>query len=130
VQPEILSHILDLKTDNPLVLRPAFIEGYSLRHWGQYRTLIDGPPLNVVEGVAYLVRSEADLEKLAYYGTKASEAAPCMICFKDGSDVNEKGKCEKQEKKVPTMVRGKTFVYAGLATRNSREAVLAVSSAV
>jgi Gamma-glutamyl cyclotransferase, AIG2-like len=103
-QPEILSHILDLKADNPLVLRLDFIEGYSLRHWGQYRTLINGPPLNVVEGVAYLVRSEADVEKLAYYETKAYEAALCVICFMDGSDVNENGKCEKQEKKVPTMV--------------------------
>ena len=96
-RPEVLSHILSLK-ETP-VLRPASIEGYSLAMWGQYKTLLDGPPCNIVEGAAYQVQSEEDEEKLQYYETNAYEVAPCAIKLKNGGN--------------PRIVIGKTFMYAG-----------------
>lgn len=96
-KPEILLHILDL--EEPPRLVPASINGYSLSLWGQYKTLLDGPPGNVVEGYAYEVQSAEDEDKLQYYETNAYEPAPCKITLKG--------------KEGPTKVRGRTFMYAG-----------------
>ncbi|RMD43062.1 hypothetical protein DV735_g1989, partial [Chaetothyriales sp. CBS 134920] len=98
-QPEILSHILDLKAPPELV--PASIEGYSLALWGQYKTLLDGPPCNIVEGFAYEVQTVEDEDKLEYYETNAYESAPCLITLKTAADQD------------PKIVQGRTFMYAG-----------------
>ena len=95
--PKMLSHILDL-TESP-ELRPAQIVSYALANWSDYKTLIDGPTENVVEGCAYLVRSEEDEKKLAYYETNAYESRPCLITLTDGDE--------------PQRVSGRTFKYAG-----------------
>ncbi|KAI9776760.1 MAG: hypothetical protein M1839_009404 [Geoglossum umbratile] len=97
-QPETLKRILDLK-EEPL-LRRAQIVGYSLAKWGDYPTLLDGPPDNVVSGHAYMVQSSDDEWKLAYYETLAYKPAPCLIAF-TGSDA------------WPAQVLGRTFMYAG-----------------
>jgi hypothetical protein len=96
-QPETLKRILDLK-EEPL-LRKAQIVGYSLTNWGDYLTLLGGPPDNVVSGYAYMVQSDDDEQKHAYYETLAYKAAPCLITFADGVQ------------QVQAM--GRTFMYAG-----------------
>lgn len=96
-EPQILSHILDLK--QPPVLRPAKLIGYALTNWGQYRALISGEPDEEVTGHAYLVESIDDELKLARYETNAYEPASCIIRFTDGQD--------------PTQESGMTFKYAG-----------------
>ena len=99
-QPEILKRILDLKEEP--VLRKAQIVGYSLANWGDYLTLLNGPPDNVVSGYAYMVQSYDDEQKLAYYETLAYKTAACLINFTDGVQ------------QVQAM--GRTFIYAGDAT--------------
>jgi hypothetical protein len=96
-QPETLKRILDLKEEP--VLRQAQIVGYSLAKWGDYLTLLDGPPGNVVSGHAYMVRSSDDEWKLAYYETLAYKPAPCQITFTGNAQ--------------PARVSGRTFMYAG-----------------
>jgi hypothetical protein len=96
-RPGTLKRILDLKEEP--VLRRAQIVGYSLANWGDYLTLLDGPPDNVISGYAYMVQSDDDEQKLAHYETLAYKAAPCLITFTDGVQ------------QVQAM--GRTFIYAG-----------------
>lgn len=95
--PSFLSEVLGL-SEKP-TLRPAKLVGYSLKLWGQYPALVDGPTGATVEGMVYEVRSEKHGERLADYETKAYTAAPCLICFTDG--------------KNPDEVSGTTFKYVG-----------------
>ena len=95
--PETLKRILDLHEEPKLL--EAQIIGYELGKWGDYPALIDGQPGQVVPGYAYIVGSEADAQKLAYYETNAYKVAPCRIFIVDNDE--------------PTEVSGKTFMYAG-----------------
>ena len=97
VDPALLSEILGLP-ENP-TLRPANIVGYSLKLWGQYPALINGPPGAVVEGMVYEVEHEEHAQRLAEYETQAYRPAPCLIRFVDG--------------KEPEEVTGTTFKYVG-----------------
>lgn len=96
-QPETLGRILDLQQEPKL--RKAQIVGYSVAKWGDYPTLLDGPPGNVVTGYAYMVQSEDHEHKLAHYETKAYKVVPCRLTFTDGLS--------------PAQLVGKTFMYAG-----------------
>ena len=64
-EPQTLSRVLD-KPVSPSSLRPAYVEGYSIEMWGQYKALVTGPQGNIIEGMAYDVQSEEDEEKLAF----------------------------------------------------------------
>jgi gamma-glutamylcyclotransferase (GGCT)/AIG2-like uncharacterized protein YtfP len=68
-----------LRLDSTPVLRPASIVGYSIKMWGPYPTLIDGPPGNVVNGMVYEVQKEGHEKRLAYYETKAYRCVSCSI---------------------------------------------------
>ena len=85
-----------LRLDSPPVLRPASIVGYSIKMWGPYPALIDGPPGNVVNGMAYEVQKEGHENRLAYYETDAYKCASCFIKPGTGGD----------------QIFGKTFVWA------------------
>lgn len=50
---------------------------------GDYPALIDGKKGQEVSGYAYLVQSEDEDQKLAYYETKPYKATPCWIFFTD-----------------------------------------------
>jgi hypothetical protein len=63
MDPVLLSEILGLP-EKP-TLRPATLVGYSLKLWGQYPALLDGPPGVVVEGMVYDVEHENQAERLA-----------------------------------------------------------------
>lgn len=60
--PTLLSEILRL-AEKPR-LRPAMLLGYSLKLWGQYPALVDGPPGAVVEGWVYDTAYEFHAERL------------------------------------------------------------------
>lgn len=92
-----LKRLLDLKEEPQL--RKAQIVGYALAKWGDYPALIDGEQGQIVSGYAYLVCSEEEAQKLAYYETTAYTVAPLRITFTDGGD--------------PAMISGKGFMYAG-----------------
>jgi gamma-glutamylcyclotransferase (GGCT)/AIG2-like uncharacterized protein YtfP len=72
-----LTQVLRLKS--PPTLRPASIVGYSIKMWGPYPALIDGPPGNVVSGVVYEVQRPDHEKRLAYYETDAYRCAACFI---------------------------------------------------
>ena len=85
-----------LRLTHPPVLRPASITGYSIKMWGPYPALVDGPPGNVVNGMAYEVQSEGHESRLARYETDAYRSANCFIKPASGGD----------------RIVGKTFVWA------------------
>ncbi|KAJ5611751.1 hypothetical protein N7528_008856 [Penicillium herquei] len=95
--PETLKRILDLSDE--LKMRKAKSIGYALAKWGDYPALIDGESGQEVPGYAYIVKSEEEAEKLAYYETNAYEEADCLIFFDDEEE--------------PVEISGKTFKYAG-----------------
>lgn len=97
--PATLKRILDLPEEEEPELRPAQIIGYALGKWGDYPALVDGEQGQVVSGSAYLVQSEEQAQKLAYYETRAYKVFPCRILFMDD--------------KSPAAASGKTFMYAG-----------------
>ncbi|KAF7160787.1 hypothetical protein CNMCM5623_006381 [Aspergillus felis] len=92
-----LKRIIDLQEEPRL--RKAKIIGYALAKWGDYPALINGEPGQEVSGYAYLVQSEEEAQKLAYYETIAYRVADCWVFFTDGEG--------------PSEAPGKTFMYAG-----------------
>ena len=89
-----LTSVLDLTS--PPILRPAFIVGYSIKMWGPFPTLVEGPPGNIINGMAYEVQSEEDEWNLAYYETDAYKSVSCSIRPAGGGDG----------------ISGRTFVWA------------------
>ena len=89
-----LKKVLRLKS--PPVLRPASVVGYSIKLWGPYPALIDGPPGNVVNGVVYEVQQEEHEKRLSYYETDAYRCVSCSIKPGEGG----------------AQISGKTFVWA------------------
>ncbi|KAL1961881.1 hypothetical protein VTN77DRAFT_961 [Rasamsonia byssochlamydoides] len=68
-------------------LYPAKIVGYNIKLlWGDYPALLDGPPGNVVHGMAYKVQSQAEVDRLIAYQTDMYRSEGCLIKFEDGSD--------------------------------------------
>jgi len=90
-----LTDILRLKS--PPVLQPASIVGYSIKMWGPFPTLVDGPPGNVINGMVYEVQKKGHEGVLAYYETDAYRCASCSIKPEAGGEE----------------IVGKTFVWAG-----------------
>lgn len=97
MDPSFLSEVLNLP-QKPTI-RPAELIGYSLKLWGQYPALVNGPTGAVVEGMVCEIETEKHAKRLAQYETSAYDRAPCRIRFTDG--------------KEPEEVSGTTFVYAG-----------------
>ena len=95
MDPPLLSEILGLP-ERPM-LRPAKVVGYSLKLWGQYPALVNGPAGAVVEGTAYGVEDAKQAERLVEYETRAYHPSPCRILFTDG--------------KEPEAATGLTFTY-------------------
>jgi hypothetical protein len=80
MQPSELSKILQLP-ETPL-LRPAFVKSYTLATYQQSKVLLDeGPISNVVSGMAYLVRSEAEEITLVSHETNACINKSVKIWF-------------------------------------------------
>lgn len=95
--PATLQRIIDLPEEPKM--RKAKLIGYALAKWGDYPALIDGESGQEIPGYAYIVQTEEEAEKLAYYETNAYEEAHCLIYFVDNEE--------------PAEAPGKTFVYAG-----------------
>lgn len=95
--PGILSEVLQL--DYVPVLRRAQVIGYSLKLWGQYPALVDGPGGAVVQGSIFEVSDEIAAAKLAHYETNAYRPRPCLIRVANG---------DKED-----IIGGYTFKYAG-----------------
>lgn len=95
MDPQQLRQVLGLR-EPPRDFRPAEIVGYHVRMWGPYPVLLDGPPGNVVKGVAYEIEGGEHKDKLARYETSYYREHNCIIQF--SADEN---------------VMGTTFEWAG-----------------
>ncbi|KAJ4256815.1 hypothetical protein NW762_008911 [Fusarium torreyae] len=84
MDPIMLADVLGLESQPKL--RPAKIEGYSRKLWGQYPAMQDGPLGAQVSGSVYCVRSVAHAKRLAEYETDSYEAKPCLIQYTDGKE--------------------------------------------
>lgn len=86
-----------LLTRNVVGLRGLFEIYFNCR--SRSPPLSDGTPGQEVSGYAYLVQSEDEAQKVAYYETKAYKATACWLFFTDQED--------------PAEAPGQTFMYAG-----------------
>ncbi|KAF3930873.1 hypothetical protein ABW19_dt0204420 [Dactylella cylindrospora] len=103
--PRVIKHVLQTAED-PLLLRPAQISGYSLRLWGPYPALIKseqeeelGSPIS---GVAYKVRTEEHLDRLVTYEGENYILSDVFIRLQGEGDVDDK-----------ESIAGKTFIWNG-----------------
>jgi len=90
--PALVAEILGL--DEEPIFRPACVEGYVCKLWGQYPALLhvrdpSSGSGSVVEGVAYQVQSVQDGARLAEYETGSYHAEPCVISYTDGREPKE-----------------------------------------
>lgn len=108
----MLVEILSLESTPEL--RPAYLEGFRCKLWGQYPALLPGESENKdqsanqsqcarasqrVEGAAWRVRNAGDAEKLASYETRHYMPVPCEIQYLDG--------------KAPVVEGGYVFLFVG-----------------
>ncbi|CAG7938850.1 unnamed protein product [Penicillium nalgiovense] len=77
------------------------VVGYHIKLWGPYPTLLTGPPLHPVDGLAYKVQSQEQLNRLSAYETSKYRIKACMIKFP-----SENGGEEER-------VRGIVFIWNG-----------------
>lgn len=89
MDPSTLAKVLQHQHPiRPEELCPAKIVGYSTKLWGDtYPALIDGPPGNVVHGMAYKVQSQEEVDRLIAYETDMYRIRACLIRFEGGSKV-------------------------------------------
>lgn len=77
----MLVEILGMDTEPEL--RPAYLEGFACKLWGQYPALVEEPD-SVVEGAVYIVQTVADAQKLADYETRNYTPVVRDIRYSDG----------------------------------------------
>lgn len=80
----MLVKILDLNHEP--TLRPASLDGYECKSWGQYPALLKGEPGGEIEGAVYDVGSLEHAAKLAEYETSSYRPTGCAIRFLDGRE--------------------------------------------
>lgn len=80
MDPKQLQRVLSVK-ETPRDLQPAEIIGYHIRMWGPYPVLLDGPPGNVVKGIAYEIEGGENKDKMAAYETANYSENKCLIQF-------------------------------------------------
>ncbi|KAF3491112.1 uncharacterized protein GIQ15_00629 [Arthroderma uncinatum] len=99
----MLAKVLDMSPDSErLNLRPARIDGYHTKLWGPYPALRHGPDFgHFVEGMAFEVHNQAEVDRLCAYETDKYLIDACAIEFLD----IENSRMQK--------VFGKTFVWNG-----------------
>ncbi|KAE8341918.1 hypothetical protein BDV24DRAFT_162799 [Aspergillus arachidicola] len=81
--PSMVTEILNL--DQEPKFRPAIIQGYECKMWGQYPGLVDASD-TIVEGAVYYVQTAEDGMKLTAYETNYYRAESCIIKYTDGKE--------------------------------------------
>ncbi|KAJ5420191.1 hypothetical protein N7465_002710 [Penicillium sp. CMV-2018d] len=99
MDPPTLARILQLP--EPPIMRPAKLIGYHIKLWGPYPALLVGPPLHPVDGLAYELQSEKQLDRLRAYETRKYRTRGCLIEFP--SENGGEAEC----------VSGRVFVWNG-----------------
>ena len=86
MDPETTRRVLK-RPDAP-ELRKATIQGHKLKLWGQYPALVNGMPKQTIHGLACLIKSQEEADRLAAYRTHMFSVGGCEITFEDGSTVS------------------------------------------
>ncbi|PLB53348.1 hypothetical protein P170DRAFT_507996 [Aspergillus steynii IBT 23096] len=98
IDHDTLCRVLKLtKSHTPLVMRRARVSGYEIKMWGTYPALVVRE-LNTIDGMAWEVLSQRQLDRLAAYQTDKYCLRRCMIEL-----LNDDGSVGKR-------VEGLTFV--------------------
>ncbi|KAF2145927.1 uncharacterized protein K452DRAFT_192456, partial [Aplosporella prunicola CBS 121167] len=82
-EPQWLKRILNLP-EMP-ILKRATIHGGTLKMWGPYKALINGP--ETIQGWAYLVQNKKHETRLCEYETPNYEVVRCKIRFEEEGEV-------------------------------------------
>ena len=85
--PSLLAEILSL--DESPTLRPSKVVGYSLKLWGQYPALVDGPTDGEVMGFACEIKEQKHVNRLAEYETKNYRSTPCLVYPRDAEAIRD-----------------------------------------
>ena len=94
MDPEVLQAVLRLP-DPPTTTTPATIDGYKIKMWGIYPTLV--PAQGTVSGVVWKLESKEHFQRLVMYESSAYTWSNCSAKLEDG-----------------TVLSGcRTFVWAG-----------------
>ena len=92
----MLVEILELDVEPEL--RPASLDGYECKLWGQYPALLAAES-GVVDGAVYSVKTAGDAQRLADYETRHYQPVPCVIRYLDGM--------------LPSQEEGYVFMFGG-----------------
>ena len=100
MDPETLSQVLGTPHSLP-TLTPARVLGWAIKLWGPYPALVDGEPLQPVDGMAFEILSKTQLDRLISYETDQYQLQPCYIDIRNHDD------------SVRGTVDGVTFIWNG-----------------
>ncbi|KAJ5404865.1 hypothetical protein N7465_006149 [Penicillium sp. CMV-2018d] len=100
MDPHTLSQVLK-SSKRPPVLRHARVIGFEIKLWGPYPALLSGKPLRSVDGMAYEILSQTQLDRLAAYETDKYQLRPCLIELLNDDD------------SIEETVEGVTFMWNG-----------------
>ncbi|KAJ5263716.1 hypothetical protein N7478_011321 [Penicillium angulare] len=100
MDPETLSQVLRTPGSLPIMSRARVI-GYDVKLWGPYPVLIDGKPLQTVDGMVFEILSKTQLDRLVSYETDNYQLQPCLIDILN------------RHNSVISTVNGVTFMWNG-----------------
>lgn len=100
MDPETLSQVLRTSDSLPIMSRARVI-GYDIKLWGPYPALIDGKPLQPVDGMVFEILSKTQLDRLLSYETEKYQLQPCLIDILN------------HDNSVESTVDGVTFMWNG-----------------
>jgi hypothetical protein len=78
MDPGILAQVLRMPNLSPKIIRAKVI-GYDVKLWGSYPALVDGVPDQPVDGIAFEILSQTQLDRLISYETEKEELVPYAI---------------------------------------------------
>ncbi|OJJ42587.1 hypothetical protein ASPZODRAFT_137202 [Penicilliopsis zonata CBS 506.65] len=84
MDPATLARVL--QRDRAPDVRPATTVGPRLKLWGEYPARPKGSGNEVIRGVACMIESQEEADRLAAYETEMYAVKGCPIYFDDGED--------------------------------------------
>lgn len=71
-------------------MRRARVIGFEIKLWGPYPALLNGESLRSVDGTAYEILSQTELDRLEAYETDKYQLIPCFSDLLNDDDSVEK----------------------------------------
>ena len=89
MDPHTLCQVLK-SSERPHVMRRARVIGFEIKLWGPYPALLNGESLRSVDGTAYEILSQTELDRLEAYETDKYQLIPCFSDLLNDDDSVEK----------------------------------------